>query len=391
MNSNSLTNILPIRGGEKVSLNISTLFGEFSFEGDNALYVYKQGARSANTTSESFSLHLTSREVITNETVRCKKIYKGKISDSVKDILTKDLLTKKFKPENIHPSANTYTFTGNFKKPFNTIAWLCSKSLPTEKSRRTKEVDKRGVAKGVSGFFFYENSEGFNFKSIESLVSKTNLGTSDIKDIPKYYFDQVIEENSPRNNYRIMNYSFEKNSDLIKSLRSGMYSNATYFYNLRSQKLSVYQYNLKDELKKSSRLGTNDKIAVSDELGSSVSRILVRTSDIGVYDNDPTGEFYDDGNQRDITDTAKSTSRYNILFTQSLNMIVPCNVSLKVGDIIYVDFTKIERSNVKETDEEQSGLYLIKELKHHIELGKLTTSLKLIRDSYGLYGPENNI
>lgn len=391
-NSNSLTNILPIRGGEKVSLNITfSMDGEeFSFEGDRALYVYKQGSRSATTTAESFSLHLSSREVLTNETNRCRRRYDGKIDQNVKKILTDSLLTTKFKEDNIQPTANNYSFIGNTKKPFNVISWLCTKSLPVENSSKTQEVNKLGKAKGVAGFFFYENYEGFNFKSVESLVSKTNLGTADLKGIPAYYFDAVIEENSPQNKFKIANYSFEKNSDLIKSLRSGMYSNATYFYNLFTQKFSVYQYNLKDELKNASTLGTNDDIAVSDSFSQSPSRVLFRTSDIGVLDNGmANAKQYDESQQRDITDMAKSMSRYNILFTQFLNMVVPCNVRLKAGDIISVNFPKLEQSNSKESDSEQSGLYLIKELRHHIEPGKSTTSLKLIRDSYGLYGANN--
>lgn len=388
-NSNSLTSILPIRGGEKVSLNISfSLDGdEFSFEGDRALYVYKQGSRSATTTSETFALHLTSRETITNETTRCRRRYDGKIDQNVKKILNEVLLTTKFKEENIQQTANNYSFIGNTKKPFNVISWLCTKSLPIEKSSKTQEVNKVGKAKGVAGFFFYENYEGFNFKSVESLVSKTNAGTADLKGIPSYYFDAVIQENNPQNKFKIANYSFEKNSDLIKSLRSGMYSSATYFYNLYTQKFSVYQYNLKDELKNASTLGLNDEIAVSESFSQSPSRVLFRTSDIGVLDNGMAGaKQYDESQQRDIADMAKSMSRYNILFTQSLNMVVPCNINLKVGDVIFVNFPRIERSNTKESDEEQSGLYLIKELRHHIEPGKSTTSLKLIRDSYGLYG-----
>lgn len=391
-NSNSLTNILPIRGGEKVSFNISfSLDGdELSFEGDRSLYVYKQGSRGADTTSEAFSLHLTSRETITNETNRCKTRYNGLISDSVTTILKDVLLTTNFKKENIEQTANSYSFIGNLKKPFNVISWLCSKSLPTQNGSKTSLADKVGKAKGVSGFFFYENSEGFNFKSVETLVSRTNLGTADLKDIPRYYYDGVIEENSPFNKYRIANYGFEKNSDIIKSLRSGMYSNVTYFYNLYNQKLSVYQYNLKDEMKNASSLGTNDTIAASDAFSNSISRILFRTSDIGVMDNGMKGAAkYDENQQRDIADMAKSISRYNILFTQTLNMVVPCNVKLKAGDVIYVDFPKIEKSNIKESDPEQSGLYLIKELRHHIEPNRLTTGLKLIRDSYGLYGPSN--
>ena len=389
MNSTSLTNLLPIRGGEKISLSVSTAFGDLAFEGDNALYVFKVSDIIADSTSERFTLNLVSRETITNETTRCMRRYDGKINEIVKTILKDVLVTEKFKDENIHPVSNTYSFIGNMKKPFNVLTWLCPKSLPSQNSSKTAEVDKKGMAKGVAGFLFYENSEGFNFKSIESLVSRTNVGTADAKDIPRYSYTQVIETNTVANEFKILNYQVEKNSDLIKSLRVGMYSNLTYFYNLYSNKLSTYQYNLKDEIKNASKLGTNDTIPVSEELGTSISRILFRTSDIGVMDNDYTGNKFNDSQQRDIADMAKSASRYNILFTQSLNMVVPCNVKLKVGDVIYAEFPRIERSDNKRVDDEQSGLYLIKELRHHMEPGTVVTSLRLIRDSYGLYGAEN--
>jgi hypothetical protein len=389
MNSTSLTNLLPIRGGEKISLSVTTAFGDLAFENDNALYVFKVSDIIADSTSERFILHLVSRETITNETTRCVKRYNEKINESVKSILKDVLLTKKFKDENIHEVANTYSFIGNLKKPFNVLTWLCPKSLPTQNSSKTSEVDKKGMAKGVAGFLFYENREGFNFKSVESLVSRTNIGTSDAKNIPRYTYTQVIETNVIANEFKILNYGIEKNSDLIKSLRIGMYSNLTYFYNLYSNKLSTYQYNLKDEIKNASKLGTNDMIPVSEELGTSISRIMFKTSDIGVMDNDYTGKTFNESQQRDIADMAKSASRYNILFTQALNIVVPCNVQLKVGDVIYAEFPRIERSDNKRVDDEQSGLYLIKELRHHMEPGTVVTSLKLIRDSYGLYGSQN--
>ena len=234
MSSTSLTNLLPIRGGEKVSLSVKTAFGELAFTGDAALYVFKVSDIIADSTSERFILHLVSRETITNETTRCMKRYDGKINESVKKILKEVLKTTKFKDENIQEVANTYSFIGNMKKPFNILTWLCPKSLPTQNSNKTSEVDKKGIARGVSGFLFYENKEGFNFKSIESLVSRTNVGTADLKSVPKYTYTQVIESNTVANEFKILNYETQKNSDLIKSLRVGMYSNFTYFYNIYS-------------------------------------------------------------------------------------------------------------------------------------------------------------
>lgn len=386
--STSLTNTLPIRGGERVSINISTAYGDLVFEGGKSLYVYSVKGISPDGTSETFILELISREAITNETARCTRRYDNKIGETVKKILKEVLLADedKIKEENIEPTINSYSFVGNIKKPFSVLYWLCPKSLPISNASKTPEAEKKAIAKGVGGFLFYENSDGFNFKSIESLVSRTNLGSSDLKDIPRYGYSQIIETNKITNERKILNYSIEKTSNLIRALNVGMYSNVTYFYNLYTNKLSLYQYNLADEIEKASKLGTNDGIPVIESLKKAPTRILFRTSDIGVMDNDFTGEVFNDSQQRDITDMAKSIARYNLLYTQSLNMIVPCNVNLKVGSIISAEFPKLGGGNSKEVSEEQSGLYLIAELRHHIQSGNVTTHLKLIRDSYGLYG-----
>lgn len=393
MSSTSLLHTLPIRGGESVEISIETSFGDFEFYGNKSLYVYKVSEVAQNSTSETFTLNLVSREGITNETVRCVKRYDGTINQSVKKILDDVLNTDNYKTENIESTINSYSFIGNLKKPFHILTWLGPKSIPQSSTpTNTSGNSLNSQAKGVAGFLFYQNKDGFNFKSIEGLVRNTQFGTSNKKDIPRYYYKQVIEANSPYNEYTILNYSIDKNTDLLKNLRVGMYANATYFYDLYRNKLSIFKYTLKNEIKNASTLGTDNNIAVSNELGESISRIMVRTSDIGIMDNKPgTQGITDTTPLRDTADMAKSTARYNLLFTQSLNMVVPCNINLKVGDIIYAEFPKITNSNSGEIDEKQSGNYLIKELRHHMETAMMITSLKLIRDSYGLYGSSNII
>ena len=112
-----------------------------------------------------------------------------------------------------------------------------------------------------------------------------------------------------------------------------------------------------------------------------MSRVLVRTADVGILDVE--GEKEDAG--RDVADMAKSFSRYNLLFTQSLNIMVPMNVNLKSGDVIKVVLQNAtSQKDTPESDEKKSGNYLIKELRHHFEANKMVTSLKLVRDSYGI-------
>jgi hypothetical protein len=377
MNSSSLFNILPIRGGEKVTISVDTAFGEFVLDD---LYVYKVSNLDAQHSNEMFTLNLVSREGLTNETSRCQTIYRGNLQTTVTKILKDDLKTKKYKSENIEGTSNDYSFIGNNRKPFHVLTWLGPKAVPANGQNSGTSGEE---ARGTAGFLFYENKDGFNFRSIDSLVSSTKIQTNsaDKENIPYYLFTQVIEENQTKTNFNILNYNYEKNIDLMKSLRVGMYVNKTYFYDLYSNTLDLYTYKVKDQVK--NKLGGAESIAVSDEFGDSISRIMVRTSDRGALKTD--GSVSD--KLRSGADMAMSYSRYNLLFTQALNMVVPCNVNLKVGGIIHAEFPRIDRSTNMTSDEEQSGYYLVKELRHHFEGGQMVTSLRLIRDSYGLYSP----
>ena len=56
---------------------------------------------------------------------------------------------------------------------------------------------------------------------------------------------------------------------------------------------------------------------------------------------------------------------------------------MKVGDIIKCDFPQLKDGKADEVDRSASGKDLIQELRHHFQIAKNITSLKLIRDSYG--------
>ena len=122
--------------------------------------------------------------------------------------------------------------------------------------------------------------------------------------------------------------------------------------------------------------------------GKSPSRVLSTVSDHGTLDQ-PFQNYASNAalltSGRDKADMAKSFSRYNLLFQQALNILVPCNVNLRVGEIIKCTFPQLKGGKGTEDDPEISGYYLIRELRHHFEPNKNTTSLKLMRDSYGLY------
>ncbi len=382
-NSSSLFNEIPIRGGEKVEIElevdsnkwIKDIPKSFSLEGDNAMYVYKVSDVSASKAKELLTIHLVSKEYFMNEQSKCLKKYQShNISVHVKDILKNILQTKKDYDKNIEDTSNKYSFYGGNRKPFHVLQWLAPKSVSTSpgvKGQSGKGQQAQG--KGTAGFLFYENKDGFHYRSIDELVS----GLGNKKAVWLYRADEIISAGKTDNNTKIMKHFMEKNIDLRKSLRVGMYNNKTDFYDLNSNEFTTYHYKLADEIK-DKKLATKELDAPFAE---NSSRYMMRMSDHGI--TEPFGEMGETG--RDHVDMAKSFARYNLLFTQALNILVPCNVNLKVGEIIKCTFPSLNAGKGTEDDPEISGYYLIRELRHHFEPNKNTTSLKLMRDSYGLY------
>ena len=389
---------LPIRGGERISMEIETLGGTFKFgkvekeegiiPGSGELYVYSVKNLSQPSQSQSFTLHITSPEYFSNETSRCMKKYKSATIDNhVKDILLSDMKIKESRLGIIEKSKNPYAFIGNTKKPFHTIQWLCPKAITSSK-QGVKGEGQSAEAVGTAGYLFFENRKGFNFRSIESLVSRTrdydDSSNSKEKgtDIHGPYIYQgkgaVGNLYKLEENYKINFYNVDRGSDIRKALSVGQYANKTIFFNSLSHVISVYDYKLYDNIE--NKLGNEENLPDPSDLRTLNSRLFVRVSDHGAL-GIGTGGF--DTSGRDEADQAKSISRYNALFSQSLNIQVPCNINLKVGDIINCVFPDLQEGQTKSLDTSASGNYLIARLSHHLQVNACFTSMNLIRDSYG--------
>ena len=374
----SIYNGLPLRGGERLSLKIAgnsaTNPGlNFSKRVEDYFYVSSITDVIAETNRETFTLHLVSREAITNETVRIGKKYPTSmtISDSVEKILSNYLKTDKI--GKIDKSSNKYGFIGNMRKPFTVLLWLASKGVPVSSGNAT------------AGFLFYQTQDGFQFRSIDELILQKPKATYTYTQSQESYDDKEMKVN---NDFKILNYYTDKNQNLIEKLKLGTYSSHRMFFNPLDFSFSNYEegvFKLNDYSGKTKNLGSNFKLPILSEgsdktLGDVPTRIITAIYDVGTMEKDVSKEI----NSDQVKYQSQSLMRYNTLFTQTLNVVVPSNTNLRAGDVIECKFPKITQSSAKEFDEEQSGLYMIKELCHHFDVENSYTSLKLIRDTFGV-------
>ena len=111
------------------------------------------------------------------------------------------------------------------------------------------------------------------------------------------------------------------------------------------------------------------------------SRILSGVIPIGTY----TGKkVLKDPDENPLLTESQRATRYNTIFSQALQVLVPLNTKLNAGDVIALKIPTQGVGDVSETDEEISGSYLIKDICHNYTADASFTSIKVVRDTYGV-------
>ena len=374
-------NGLPLRGGERVIIKIagnSKSNDGLDFSKNVTQYFYVASIQNVDVSAEKelFTLHLVSRESITNQTIRVGRKFPTSqtISDSVSDIIKDYLKSDKF--GTIDQTQNKYGFIGNLKKPFSVITWLASKS-----------VAYNGPGKdSTAGFLFYETQEGFNFRSIDNLINQDPF----IEDYT--YSPGVVKFDDPRKDFKIIKYSIDRNQDLMGKLQRGAYSSERYYINPVSFKPDIRHFKSSDYMGDDgiNNLG-DEKItlpSIDDDrsLGDLPTRIFVGMLDVGTVEKTTTDKGWNDPIERNADPAktqAQSMMRYNQLMSQIVEITVPLNTNLTAGVVIRCIFPSIDRSKRKSPDVQSSGLYMIRELAHYFDSKGSYTKLKIVRDSSG--------
>ena len=362
---------LPLRGGERVSIRIKDKL-DFS---DRNQYFYVSSITNviSDNQSESFVLNLCSREAITNETARVPVKFptSSPISVSAEKIIKDYLRTPK--TVEVDKTMNKYGFIGNMRKPFTVLTWLASKGVP--------EVEGTGTA----GYCFFETQSGYKFKSLDKLISQEKKET--------YNATDIVNPDKKAQDYQIIKYVTNKNQNMLEKLRLGAYSSFRAYFNPLNFAFTgpdKGKFRISDYVDSSRNLGGKIELPkFADDpdksIGDVPTRIMTGIVDLGTVEVGVSTEKNADA----LEFQSQSLMRYNTLFTQTLTITVACNTDLEAGNVIECLFPATTTQKEKEYDQEQSGLYMIKELCHHFDSAGSYTSAKLVRDTFGQFSPNN--
>ena len=350
----TLSSALPLTGDVDVRFKIATKYGTLDFTKKPLLFD-KEMIPVQESNKEFIVMNLVSSHAKQIQLPVNKK-YTGNISNSVRKIIKEYLKV----PDNkifTSPSRNAMNFYGGNESVYKLI---CEKIAP-----------KTIPAKGNPGYFFYETQDGFNFRAIDDLISQ--------EPVANYYKNNVIRANldNDNNDFKILSKVDIKRDNLVAAIKSGLFASRNIFWNPLTFEYTEKIFKL-DGLEES--LGGIDYDIPNFE---SYTRTHFHILDVGNFDSGISCDV----NNSPIEWIAKSTMRYNSLFSQICEIIVPCNINLRAGDVINCDFEMITQDNKSGNaiDPTQSGRYLIENLCHHFDSTNSYTSMRLVRDSYGKY------
>jgi hypothetical protein len=398
--SAGLLNGLPIQGGETVVVTVQTSSSEQPQE--YKMLVWRIGNRVVKNNVQSYTLGLISEEALNNEYFRLIKPLSGKGDKIVDEILKKNLKTTK----------TLFSETTQFemklipanRRPFDVISSIAVKSVSNESPISSGSSDGKNEKQKVSGsagFFFWETKRGYNFFSVDKLLSE------DEKNKPwgPYIEKPANQSDAADDRFTVSQSVFKSEVDVMTSLRKGKYSSLMIFFNHSTGQYDEYLYSLADAYKEMKHLGaqntpsiieTADGKSLSDFPTRIISSLLDHESwynkpDIASYeekDGSNSPSKYCDFNKHFA---GQSIMRYELLKQQLATIIVPGNSEICAGDKITIKLVnKLPTSEISKEpyDQESSGTYLIEEVTHTYDSttstnGRFLTTLRLMRDSYG--------
>lgn len=331
--------------------------------------IYSIADRKMDSTDlQNYRIKFCSTETILSPTIRISKSYKGlRISQMVRDIaenylkITDDRIF-------IEKTEGVFDLIVPYMDPMQAINWLATRAYSANKS----------------AFLFYQNREGYNFVSYETLKKRKVYG----KYVKALKYPIIPGDPSARDNYIknqfIFNFLYgEKDFDTLKGIRYGAYANKVFKFDLASRTFDSKDYNVKVSQE---RYGILNKSIMIDDSTNEINKTLYDSYEscikyLMVNDTDPTKnpmspQFW----------ISPTISKLAQLTNFKMVGVLPGDVMLKCGSIIEVEFPVLapQRSETeRDLNKRLTAKYMLSSVAHSFSGATYRTTVEMIFDSWG--------
>ncbi len=185
--------------------------------------VYKVSDRRPSTDSgQVYLIHFCSDEMISSESLIVSKSYKStKIRNIVNDILINELKVDPQRIASLEETSGSFDLVIPGYRPLEAIQW----------------VTARGYDQKKFCYFFFENKDGFNLTSLQTLVKQKSYKTLkyELKNTNR---DPALNKDS------IDKFNIINDFDMITSISNGSFSSRLLSIDIFSQKFENIDYSL---------------------------------------------------------------------------------------------------------------------------------------------------
>lgn len=363
---------------------------------------YQIESRTRFNNADSFIVNAVSDEFLKNETTNIfgnsEVIFKKETEASA--IVKMILKDKRFLSTNkklfLEETINKQKFVLPNWRPFDAIYWMTQRSIRKSKSGNSLQ----------NGFVFYENSMGYNYKSIDNIIesvneqdeSKTNYNTGKAK-LYTYVYSPKKSGTEETDQFKIETIVFPEERNFLSGLRHGSWSGYSIGFDpvtITSSKMGLstdmsvdaYRYTIKDLWSKMSHLNskqTKDPISLMDKTIQSLLNFpkRVRYTILPNQNFDEKNKTNSEKNYEELVELqAYQWMRIESFKNIKLQIQIPGNLDLYAGCGINVVIPgTFKKGQDTKVDKRYSGRYAIVALTHKIVGNRMTTEAVLVKDS----------
>jgi hypothetical protein len=359
-----LSNVFPLLGEEYLQLKVTTpTLQNVAIEG--TFHVYKMSDKTKlGDRSVGYELNFISIESLIDTNKKVSKVYAGKISDIVGPFVTDKIdgleSTKKFLIEN---TRNTIKFISNFWSPVKNLTYCADNAISESQS---------------PSFLFFENRDGFNFRSLEKLYAAPVTIS--------FSYDRYTRDNFPlggnslnimEDYKRIGTMDIPVSYDYMDRVRSGMLASKLVSYDSTKKTYTAKNYSAYKRFGSQGHLNKNP-LFTDKAVARANSRMFIYPRAFETFTS-----FGDTTNARILQER---TSFLKMAEAQKINISVPGRVDYTVG--ITVDVSVVQNRPVYKKDTQDdlkdkitSGKYLVSAINHTISPQGHDCTMELVKDS----------
>ena len=381
--------LLPLTGNEKLELHIFTPGQrEIQYiEGQtDTLAVYKiDKIRLSGGTGRQqvYRVHFISREAIRNSITRISKAFSGPVENAVNEIISDEKYLDTVKPIYLEPTATNSKYVIPNLKPFQTIKFLGQNAVSNKYSN--------------AGYLFFERTDGFHFRSFESLMALNGATAKPVKEAYAIQPANVRNEKGDANVVQDLqspdSYSFENVANTLEELNKGLYANRLVTHDIYNKKITTFDYDYHEQF--------GQFFHTEHDQGNRSETKYLRPL-MKLDDTDKVLSDYPMAKLMNVVDTKKVHNDYEFTPPEDilpnkvsqraqmanfhLVMTVPGQTRMNCGEMISFALPNqrpVQHDQPQTLNPYYSGRYLILSLKHKFDVvaQKHTMNIRCVKDS----------